>query len=90
MPIVSGHDTVARKQLVSFLTDYGVIIAIWAIESNRRNNALTPAQMYASPTNSEPWLTLLQTISVYPTGPTPRNRYSKPPVLHFALCQLAY
>ncbi|KAH7207801.1 uncharacterized protein BKA55DRAFT_586548 [Fusarium redolens] len=45
MPIVSGHDTVARKQLVSFLTDYGVIIAIWAIESNRRNNALTPAQI---------------------------------------------
>ncbi|KAJ9417961.1 hypothetical protein QL093DRAFT_2565917 [Fusarium oxysporum] len=45
MPILSGHDAVAQKQLVSFLTDYGVIISIWAIESNRRNNALTPAQL---------------------------------------------
>ncbi|KAF9766742.1 hypothetical protein IL306_000815 [Fusarium sp. DS 682] len=45
VPILSGYDAAARKQLLSFLTDYGVIIAIWAIESNRRNNALTPAQL---------------------------------------------
>ncbi|KAF4334071.1 FAD NAD(P)-binding domain protein [Fusarium beomiforme] len=45
VPIISGFDAASRKQLLSFLTDYGVIIAIWAIESNRRNNALTPAQL---------------------------------------------
>ncbi|KAF4416113.1 FAD/NAD(P)-binding domain-containing protein [Fusarium austroafricanum] len=45
MPIVSGHDAASRTQLVSFFTDYGIIIAIWAIESNRRSNALTLAQL---------------------------------------------
>ncbi|KAH6989863.1 hypothetical protein EDB80DRAFT_881882 [Ilyonectria destructans] len=45
IPALYGHDAESRKQLISFLTDYGVIIGIWTIESTRRANALTFSQI---------------------------------------------
>lgn len=45
-PTVSGHDVVGRRQIVTFLFDYGAIITIWLVESARRANAFTLAQMY--------------------------------------------
>ncbi|KAH6989817.1 hypothetical protein BKA56DRAFT_653104 [Ilyonectria sp. MPI-CAGE-AT-0026] len=45
LPIINGHDAVSRGQVASCLTDLGIIITIWSIESVRRANALTLAQL---------------------------------------------
>jgi hypothetical protein len=45
-PTLYEYDPMSRWQLITFLTDYGVVITIWAIESVRRANALTLAQVY--------------------------------------------
>ena len=47
-PPLFGYDPKCRWQLITFLTDYGVILAIWTIESVRRANALTLAQLYVA------------------------------------------
>ncbi|KAH8647014.1 hypothetical protein BGZ61DRAFT_501288 [Ilyonectria robusta] len=39
------HDTVSRGQVASCLTNLGIIITIWSIESVRRANTLTLAQL---------------------------------------------
>jgi len=43
-PVLSDIDAVS-KQAFLFLVDYGVILAIWLIESARRANTFTPAQL---------------------------------------------
>ncbi len=44
-PVLSGIDTKLSTQAFLFLSDYGIILAIWLIESVRRANAFTPAQL---------------------------------------------
>jgi len=44
-PAVYGFDSVT-PQAFTFLVDYGVVLAIWLIESVRRANKFTLAQLY--------------------------------------------
>jgi hypothetical protein len=44
-PVVYGYDPTSRAQTGTFLTDIGIIYAIWGFESVRRANVLTFAQM---------------------------------------------
>jgi hypothetical protein len=45
-PIIYEYDPLSRWLFITFLTDYGVILAIWVIESVRRANVMTLAQLY--------------------------------------------
>jgi hypothetical protein len=40
-----GFDSFSRTQTTTLLTDYGVIVAIWAFESVRRANILSFARL---------------------------------------------
>ncbi|KAF2418752.1 FAD/NAD(P)-binding domain-containing protein [Tothia fuscella] len=44
-PTIYGYDPISRAQTMTFLTDLGVIVAIWAFESVRRANILTFARL---------------------------------------------
>jgi hypothetical protein len=44
-PVVYGYDPTSRAQTRTFLTDIGIIYAIWGFESVRRANVLTFAQL---------------------------------------------
>lgn len=43
-PVLYGLDSVSQQAFL-FLVDYGVILAIWLIESARRANTFTPSQL---------------------------------------------
>ncbi|KAK3294210.1 uncharacterized protein B0H64DRAFT_418187 [Chaetomium fimeti] len=43
-PTVYDADPVARRQLISFLTDGTILLTIWIFESARRANIMTPLQ----------------------------------------------
>ncbi|KAK0614945.1 hypothetical protein B0T17DRAFT_372787 [Bombardia bombarda] len=45
MPSVYGFDPVSRVQMISFLSDGGVLLNIWLLESVRRGNASTIMQL---------------------------------------------
>lgn len=36
MPAVYGYDAASRSQAISFLSDGGIIIAVWCLESMRK------------------------------------------------------
>jgi hypothetical protein len=45
--VIYGYDPIARLQTRTFLADFGVILAIWALESVRRTNAVSFARIPA-------------------------------------------
>jgi hypothetical protein len=45
-PSAYGYDALSRSQVFSFLTDAGVVIMVWYLESVRRANHLTILQLY--------------------------------------------
>ncbi|KAK4466004.1 hypothetical protein QBC42DRAFT_103460 [Cladorrhinum samala] len=44
-PVLSGIDPKLSAQAFLFLADYGIVLAIWLIESARRANVFTPARL---------------------------------------------
>lgn len=44
-PVLAGIDDNLSTQAFLLLADYGIVIAIWLIESTRRANAFTPSQI---------------------------------------------
>ncbi|KAJ5711131.1 monooxygenase [Penicillium malachiteum] len=43
LPSISGHDSVSRIQMLSFITDLGAVYGIWLLDNCRVSNGLTDA-----------------------------------------------